>query len=52
MRSKLAEALPTAYRKLAVPLDEISTIVNLAQACGVSRKILFRPTLSRGAEVS
>ena len=52
MRNKLEETFPSARRKLAPALDEISTIISLARACGVTRKILFRPTLSRGAEVS
>jgi translation initiation factor 2-alpha kinase 4 len=50
MRHNLEETFPAARRKLAGPLDELETIISLARACGVTRKILFRPTLSRGAE--
>lgn len=52
MRAKMEETFPSMRRKLSTAMDEISTIVAMARACGVSRKILFRPSLSKGAEVS
>lgn len=51
VRAKLEALFPSSKKRLTAALDNMTTIVNLARACGVSRKILFRPTLSRNAEV-
>nr|ODN99778.1 PEK/GCN2 protein kinase [Cryptococcus depauperatus CBS 7855] len=40
----------SSKRKLASAMDEISNVINSARACGVTRKILFKPTLSRHVE--
>lgn len=36
--------------KLAIALDDMANVINSARACGVSRKILFRPTLAKHSE--
>ena len=43
---------PAAKRKLSPALDSMSSIIKLGRACGINRRILFRPTLSRNAEVT
>ncbi|KIY32862.1 PEK/GCN2 protein kinase [Cryptococcus gattii E566] len=42
--------LAGAKRKLAIALDDMANVINSARACGVSRKILFRPTLAKHSE--
>lgn len=53
VRVKLESILgsATAKRKLLAALDEVAAIVKLARSCGINRRILFRPTMSRNAEV-
>ncbi|OXG72558.1 eukaryotic translation initiation factor 2-alpha kinase [Cryptococcus neoformans Gb118] len=40
----------SAKRKLATALDDMTNVINSARACGVARKILFRPTLAKHSE--
>ena len=51
VRHKLEMLLPGAKRKMASAFDALATIIGLARACGITRKIVFRPSLSRNAEV-
>ena len=44
--------LQPAISRLGPALDELDAILKLARACGVGRRVLLRPTLSRNAEVS
>lgn len=52
MRRKVEETFTASRVKLRAALDEIATVIQLTRLCGVRRKILFRPTLSKNAEVS
>ena len=52
VRRKLENLFPGMKRRMSSGLDALGTIIGLARACGVTRRILFRPTLSRNAEVS
>ncbi|EAL17471.1 hypothetical protein CNBM1630 [Cryptococcus deneoformans B-3501A] len=40
----------SAKRKLDTALDDMANVINSARACGVARKILFRPTLAKHSE--
>lgn len=51
LRPKLENMQQSAKRRLGPALDEVDAILKLAKACGVGRRILLRPTLSRNAEV-
>ncbi|KAL7420933.1 eukaryotic translation initiation factor 2-alpha kinase [Cryptotrichosporon argae] len=50
VRRKLESVFSASRRKLSQAIDEVAVILQLARACGVNRRILFRPTLSRNAE--
>lgn len=52
LRRKVEETFTSSRSKLKAALDEIATVIQLSRLCGVRRKILFRPTLSKNAEVS
>ena len=52
VRKKLETIFTSAKRKLGIAFDTIKAVIDLARACGVNRKILIRPTLSRNAEVN
>jgi hypothetical protein len=53
VRTKLESLFGSSQtkRKLVAALDEMVGIIKLARACGITRRMLFRPTLSRNAEV-
>ena len=51
-RAKLEALFLNEKRKLAPAFDFMSSIIKLARSCGINRKILFHPILSRNAEVS
>ncbi|KAI9637172.1 kinase-like domain-containing protein [Dioszegia hungarica] len=52
VRAKLENIFTSASsrRRLAPALEELETVLQLAKAAGVSRRILFRPTMSRHAD--
>lgn len=50
VRAKLEEIFPSSRRKLLTAMDEIAAVITFARSSGVTRKIVFRPTLSRNAE--
>lgn len=50
MRRTVENSFTSSRRKLAAALDEINTIIKFARACGITRKILFRPTMAKHAE--
>ncbi|ORX40873.1 kinase-like domain-containing protein [Kockovaella imperatae] len=50
VRGRLEGLFSSGKRKLSPVFDNMATIIRLARACGVSRKIVFRPTLARNAE--
>ncbi|ORY27989.1 hypothetical protein BCR39DRAFT_588886 [Naematelia encephala] len=50
IRGKIETVFPASRRKLTAALDETAAIIKLGRACGITRKIVFRPTLSRNAE--
>jgi translation initiation factor 2-alpha kinase 4 len=51
VQARLESIFPSSRRKLASAFAEIRETVQLARAFGVNRRILFRPTLARNAEV-
>nr|XP_019007722.1 PEK/GCN2 protein kinase [Kwoniella pini CBS 10737]OCF46503.1 PEK/GCN2 protein kinase [Kwoniella pini CBS 10737] len=50
VKGKLESLFPSSKRKLAVAFDDMSTVIKLARAFGVTRRIVFRPTLARHSE--
>ena len=52
VRHKLESTLPGSKRKMNSAFDALATVIGLARACGITRKIVFRPSLSRNAEVN
>ncbi|KAK8850742.1 hypothetical protein IAR55_004662 [Kwoniella newhampshirensis] len=50
VKTRLEGLFPSDRRKLSNALDNIDAIIKLARSCGVSRRILFRPTLARHSE--
>lgn len=50
MRRTIEGTFSSSRRKLGAAMDEIGTIIKLARATGISRKILFQPTLVKHAE--
>lgn len=40
-----------AKRKLAAALDEMARVVALVKAMGIHRRVMFRPSMARNAEV-
>ncbi|WVR08793.1 hypothetical protein IAU60_005851 [Kwoniella sp. DSM 27419] len=50
VRFKLESLFPPAKGSLAPAFEELATVIRLARAFGVSRRILFRPTLARRSE--
>ncbi|KAK4689653.1 eukaryotic translation initiation factor 2-alpha kinase 4, partial [Tremellales sp. Uapishka_1] len=50
VKNKLGTLFPASNEQLAVAIEEIETIVKLARAFGVERRILFRPTLAKNVE--
>lgn len=50
MRRTVENSFTSSRRKLAAALDEINTIIKFARATGITRKILFRPTMAKHAE--
>ncbi|WVQ86282.1 hypothetical protein IAT38_008450 [Cryptococcus sp. DSM 104549] len=53
VRKKLELMFPSQTgpkRRLTIALDNMASVIGLAKMCGVTRKILFRPTLAKHAE--
>lgn len=50
IRHRLESLFPNAKRKMQPAFEALERIIALARSCGVSRKIIFRPTLARNAE--
>ncbi|WWC92548.1 uncharacterized protein L201_007507 [Kwoniella dendrophila CBS 6074] len=50
VRHKLESLFPSSKRKLATAFEDMSSVIKLARSFGVTRKIVFRPTLARHSE--
>lgn len=46
----MESSFTSSRRKLTAALEEVNTIIKFARACGITRKILFRPTMAKHAE--
>ncbi|WRT70924.1 uncharacterized protein IL334_007923 [Kwoniella shivajii] len=50
VRHKLDSLFPLSKRKLASAFEEMSSVIKLARSFGVSRRIVFRPTMAKHSE--
>nr|XP_019050908.1 PEK/GCN2 protein kinase [Kwoniella bestiolae CBS 10118]OCF29838.1 PEK/GCN2 protein kinase [Kwoniella bestiolae CBS 10118] len=50
VRAKLESLFPSSKRKLTAAFEDMSSVIKLAKSFGVSRKIIFRPTLAKHSE--
>ncbi|WWC65005.1 uncharacterized protein I303_107619 [Kwoniella dejecticola CBS 10117] len=50
VRAKLESLFPSSKRQLAIGFEDISNVIKLARSFGVTRRIVFRPTLARHSE--
>ncbi|OCF54570.1 PEK/GCN2 protein kinase [Kwoniella mangroviensis CBS 10435] len=50
VRTRLESLFPSAKRKLDIAFEDISSVIKLARSFGISRKIVFRPTLAKHSE--